>query len=180
MRLKLAEALATEWVKKLHPFCERIQIAGSIRRQQENVKDIEILCIPKVQEVATLFGPGKMERHLGFSDAIYSAVRANEVSIMKGDVMAGKYVQIYLMEHYINIDLFTAVPENWGHILAIRTGPPDYSHRVLGHAWSSLGYHSEEGMLMSNDRKVPIPEEQDLFNLLKLPYTEPWNRKWPI
>lgn len=47
--MKLAQALAiAEKVKALlAPHCERIEIAGSIRRKKPDVKDIEIVAIPK-------------------------------------------------------------------------------------------------------------------------------------
>ena len=42
-----AEEVANEVVKLLEPGCERIAIAGSIRRRKSEVGDIEILVIPK-------------------------------------------------------------------------------------------------------------------------------------
>ena len=45
--LVLAVPMASELVKVLSPFCERIQVAGSIRRRQQQVGDIELVVIPK-------------------------------------------------------------------------------------------------------------------------------------
>ena len=45
--LRIAEPVAERLVEQLRPYCERIQIAGSIRRRKWAVGDIELLCIPK-------------------------------------------------------------------------------------------------------------------------------------
>ncbi|MBU2597552.1 MAG: hypothetical protein KJ757_08345 [Planctomycetes bacterium] len=47
MELQKAKAIAEELKSLLEPACERITIAGSIRRQKPDVGDIELLCIPK-------------------------------------------------------------------------------------------------------------------------------------
>ena len=41
--LKLADKL----MKEIKPFCQRVKIAGSIRRHEKNPIDIDIVCIPK-------------------------------------------------------------------------------------------------------------------------------------
>lgn len=48
MNLAQASALAGQLVEKLAPFCERIEVAGSVRRRKlEGIKDIELVAIPK-------------------------------------------------------------------------------------------------------------------------------------
>jgi DNA polymerase/3'-5' exonuclease PolX len=47
--LEQAKAVAVELLSYLHGFCERAQIAGSIRRGKSLVGDIEILYIPKME-----------------------------------------------------------------------------------------------------------------------------------
>ena len=42
-----AQAIAQEVVEQLRPHCERIVVAGSIRRKKSEVGDIEIVAIPK-------------------------------------------------------------------------------------------------------------------------------------
>lgn len=49
--LPVAQSWAEALVAHLRPHCTRIHIAGSIRRQKEWVKDIEIVCIPKYREM---------------------------------------------------------------------------------------------------------------------------------
>lgn len=47
MRLEQAQRLAQQLVVDLEPACERIEVAGSIRRQRSQVKDIELVVIPR-------------------------------------------------------------------------------------------------------------------------------------
>ncbi len=47
MRFEKAYSIAERVMKLLKPFCDRIEIAGSLRREKEEVKDIEIVAIPK-------------------------------------------------------------------------------------------------------------------------------------
>lgn len=49
MPLKDAKKIAVTICCKLQPFCEKINIAGSLRRLKPLVKDIEIICVPKVE-----------------------------------------------------------------------------------------------------------------------------------
>jgi len=175
MKYNQALVIATEWMRKLQPFCDRIAIAGSIRREKPEVKDIELVCIPKIIETPTLFG-ATVGRHPEFVSALSPN---DEFMIEKGDPREGKYFKLWLIGPSISIDIFTTVAENWGHILAIRTGSADYSHHVLANGWVRAGYHSEHGHLMLGEKRVIIREEDQLFNIIGVPYTEPKNRVWP-
>lgn len=42
--------LAKELVREIKPYCEKIQIAGSIRRKEKNPVDVDIVLIPKNKE----------------------------------------------------------------------------------------------------------------------------------
>jgi hypothetical protein len=57
-----AKLLADSLVEAMAPFCERIEIAGSVRRKKPVVKDIEICVIPRREsraDVSNLFAPEK-------------------------------------------------------------------------------------------------------------------------
>ena len=152
-----AKNIADKVVEQLKPYCERIEIAGSIRREKPNPKDIEIVAIPKP------YGIGLFESGI--------ATVVNKWGKIKGELPC-KYTQRMLPEG-IKLDLFFAQPENWGLIFAIRTGSADYSHKILANKWSKLGYKSVNGMLTKDSQDVPIYEEIDLFNLLGIRYVKP-------
>ena len=142
------------------PHCYRIEIAGSIRRKKPEVKDIEIVAIPKPYDIG-LFQSG-------------IAVVINQWAKVKGELPC-KYTQRILPEG-IKLDLFFAQPDNWGLIYAIRTGSAEFSHKVLARGWVKRGFKSIHGYLRKNDDIYAIPEENDLFKLLGLPFIKPCNR----
>lgn len=159
--------IAIEVRDLLAPHCERIEIAGSVRREKPEVKDIEIVAILKPFETG-LFEDG-------------AAAVINQWEKVKGEMVYDgpkrtKYTQ---RKHPAGIvlDLFFADFDNWGSQLAVRTGPADYSHHVLAAGWVKAGYKSVGGYLHFRNVKVPVREEIDLFNLLQIPFTQPKNRR---
>lgn len=154
--LLIAERLLAE----LRPYCYRAEIAGSIRRKKSEVKDIEIVIIPKLYDTGL------------FESGIASVI--NKYEKVKGELEYGvcKYTQRILPEG-IKLDLFIAEEGNFGLIYALRTGSADYSHKILATAWCGRGYHSKDGYLHVGHKKYECREEIDLFNRLSIPYVEP-------
>lgn len=159
-RLEAAQRIAEGVVALLAPHCERIKIAGSIRRLRETVKDIEIVCIPK-RDVD------------GRPDARFTCIVETWEKV-KGTPY-GKYTQRILASG-IKLDLFMCRRENWGLIFAIRTGPAEYSHQSLARAWYGQGFKSIDGMLTKKGISINIYEERQLFSLLKITYLAPPER----
>ena len=157
MTIQEAKKIAEKYLYLLEPYCSRIEIAGSIRREKPQVKDIEIVCIVDQNKMSF------------FCDVV------NQLEKVKGEP-TGKYTQRILPEG-ITLDLFFADKENWGLIFAIRTGSAEFSHKVLAYGWVKHGYKSEGGYLYRNGKKVPVWEEEQLFNLIGERYLEPYLRK---
>ena len=155
-----AYKIALEVLEQLKPYCERIEIAGSLRRKKSEVGDIEIVAIPKPYSVGLL------------EDGIASVV--NKWQKVKGELPC-KYTQRVLPEG-IKLDLFFAEEGNWGSILAIRTGSADYSHYVLANGWVRNGFNSSGGYLYRNGEKYELREEAELFRLIGMSYVEPEDR----
>jgi DNA polymerase/3'-5' exonuclease PolX len=186
----------------LEPECEVIHIAGSTRRNKPDVKDIEIICIPKTHTVGTnLFGEnGKTVRtpnYLFQVDLLGTP--------LKGDSATGRYIQIQhtpfneLPNHYINIDLFTPEPHDYYRQYAIRTGSADYAQKVIAGGWRKLGWcGTHEGLRLTKDcintappgqspkwkccNKHPqLPpvwrSEEEFFDWLQVPWIEPHLRE---
>ena len=168
MDLKKALYIAGKYIALFEPYCDRLQVAGSVRRLKPVVKDIEIVCIPKNISMPGLFNVMSMSRPPEFIRLI------NSIPGVKGKA-TGKYTQRILPEG-IALDLFMVEHGNWGNQLAIRTGPAEYSHRVLGKAWVRAGYKSKDGFLTIAGRRVEAREEIDFYNLIGIPWKEPWNR----
>jgi hypothetical protein len=84
-----ALAIAERAKAELSPYCQRIDIAGSLRRQRLQVKDIELVAQP-FQEPSDLFGETLVAHH-GFCTAV------NQWRAIKGQP-TGKYTQRRLPE----------------------------------------------------------------------------------
>jgi DNA polymerase/3'-5' exonuclease PolX len=161
MNLAAAQQIADRVYDALAPHCFRISIAGSIRRQAPEVGDIEIVAIPKPYEVNL------------FSSGIAGVV--NQWPRVKGELPC-KYTRRRLPEG-IDLDLFFATRDNWGYILAIRTGSADFSKRLAA-GWVRYGFRGEEGNLVDHAGNInPVREERDLFLLAGIPWTKPENRE---
>lgn len=196
--LELLQPMAQEVLGMLSPHCERAVVAGGIRRQAEVCGAIEIVCIPKretkkvVTRPAVVIGPDLFNPKPrvvrpeesetvtlpvpGFTRAVDSLCR------VKGQP-SGRYTQRLVWSKAtgpVKVDIFMPRTENWGYILAIRTGPAEFSS-ALGTRWARLGYRSEDGMLIDREgNDVPVYEEQDMFSLLGLQWSEPDFRDIPI
>lgn len=153
MKLEQAKIIAEKYLDLLKPYCLRIEIAGSIRREKSEVGDIELVVIPN-------------PRHL-----INFCNQVNEWKKVKGEP-TGRYTQRILPEK-IKLDLFITCAECWGLIFAIRTGSAEFSHKVLANGWVKAGYKSKDGILWKDNVPTYIREEEELFNLIKVNYLEP-------
>lgn len=181
--------LAEDLKARLAPGCDRIEIAGSIRRGKVNPKDIEIVAVPTVfTEMATvdLWGnPGTpiTRNQLAHALELLFAGGSGAWSLDPELPRNGpKYKRLrYWGGKGVCCDLFITTPENWGVIFAIRTGPADFSHGLVTRALR-LGLKVDGGQLWRVHRDdtrtvVPTPEEDDFFKALGLAYQEPQERQ---
>lgn len=131
----------------LEPYCERIEIAGSIRRGKPEVHDIELVAKPKTKALVDLFGEKCGETSL---------LNNRELMEPLGEIKKSgpKFTQIALREG-VMLDLFMVTPPaDWAVLYAIRTGPAEFSrwivtNRSYGGALHN-GYKCEDGRIISN------------------------------
>lgn len=105
MEFKKALEIANRLVELLSPSCEKINIAGSVRRQKPFVNDIEIICTPKTEVLKDRFG---WDEGI-IRSPLFAKTVAELGNILKGK-NEGKYMQIELPEK-INLDLF--IPDDF-------------------------------------------------------------------
>lgn len=156
MELKTALPIASDLVKLLAPDCEKINIAGSCLREKNEVKDIEIVCLPKTTIMKDMFGWDEgVLLDFNFQKKVESLGK-----IIKGRA-EGKYIQIELPKR-INLDLFMPEENDYYRQLAIRTGSSDYSYKVIAHGWNVLGWvGTEKGLRRKEDcQKIIIGNGQ--------------------
>jgi len=170
--LAQAQRLADEIVQFLKPYCERIEIGGSIRREKAEVGDIEIVCIPKLIEQHDLFdNVTKVTRPIDgvMSNSLFTQFRVNG-ALFKSFMYKG-----------MQVDLFLTTPEQWGYIFALRTGPREFNMKMVKQkryggylpAYITL----KDGEVRIGGKAIPVYTEHEFFELLGIEYLEPKDRK---
>lgn len=187
MKRPLSDALvaAQAVVDLLAPGCERIEVAGSIRRRAAEVKDIEIVAVPRYY--GGMFGA--LHDDL-LNDTIGSALRSLRLACrntVTGEKLSAAYKmsdrRFYPLFFYPAIgrwpvDLFVVRGDaQWGALMAIRTGPADYSKKLVT-TCRKRGLHCTEGRLVDSEgRTVDTPEEEDFIRECGLPFLPPEQRR---
>jgi DNA polymerase/3'-5' exonuclease PolX len=161
-----AYAQAIHVVAQLAPFCVRCEIAGSIRRRKPHPKDIEVVAHPS--RLADGLFDDHQRVHPGFCAIV------NRWTRLKGEP-TGRYTQRRLPSGAV-LDLFMADADNYGSIVLIRTGDAAFSKDFMGRRLRRAGFEQREGYVWRKGQKVRVAEERMLFELVGMPYLEPWNR----
>lgn len=180
-----ALAAAVSLRMSLEDVCERIEVAGSLRRRKPEVHDLELVAIPRVEDevVAGLWGDTAPVDRLGerIADLISDGIiRPRDVEIHRrdGSVEIGQRMgSAYRALEYdgMPVDLFTTDAERWGCIYALRTGPGDWNTRLVTDCKRWFRSVSD-GRVLHLGRPVPTPEESDFFRALGVPWLDPWDR----
>jgi DNA polymerase (family 10) len=139
---------------RAHPAAERVELAGSARRQADSVKDLDI--------IATASDPGALARSLAELDLIESASAPNE-NAARGRTHTG-----------LSVDLRVVSPENFGNLLQHFTGSA--AHNVaLREAAVRRGLHvSEYGILDdASGETLRCATEEEVYERLGLPFPVP-------
>lgn len=179
-----ARAAIGELVELLRPACERIEIAGSVRRGKLEVKDAEVVIIPTPDL-------------LPLTDDLVLYGRAQYA--LYGEKQSKRWGQNYrgLLFGGVKCELFMTTAESWGFQYWLRTGPGDANTYIMrwlsyvkapvrfqdGYAWYSRNWQQvakgKEMKLVwgaADRQRLAIASEEDLFAVLGLPYLAPNER----
>jgi DNA polymerase (family 10) len=156
---RVARALAQKIASELAPAFERIEIVGSLRRNQPQVHDIDLVGIP--------------------TDDGSALASLTEAMITRGSltpIRRGGKVQCYIATKTgIQLDIYTADKRTWATLLLIRTGSKEHNIRLAQRA-RELGLKlkaSGDGIETASGTLVEVYTEEDVFRMLKLPYLTP-------
>jgi DNA polymerase/3'-5' exonuclease PolX len=183
--LDQARALAVEVEDLLRGSCLRLEVAGSIRRGRPDIGDLELVAIPRVEETdAGLFGDQveTIDQLAVRVDALLAAgVFAHRLDKNGRQAYGPRYKR--LTYRGIGLDLFVTTPTAWGVIFLIRTGPHEFSQKLVTTrrqgGWMPNHLQVADGYLQDRTSHdvIDTPEEIDVFRALSLPWLEPSQRK---
>lgn len=183
---------------------ERWEFAGSLRRHRPDVADIEHICIPAFGEIDV--GGGlfpQMEQVNLLWHHLDALVKRGTLAKHEygGDGGLNRWGQLYRGVDFrgFNNEVFCADESNFGATLAIRTGPADFSKRLVT-GLLRLGRRNKDGKVWRcepcpscRDRRdnlcgmcqgtnlrpvkpIPAPDEWMYFQLAGVPFVEPERR----
>jgi DNA polymerase/3'-5' exonuclease PolX len=180
-----AKLVGDQLVAMLAPFCERIEIAGSIRCGRPMVGDVEILYLPKkARRQRDLideedYFPADEE----IEDWLRAGVIKRRASSSRTGGIAGWGKLNKLGVHVasgIPVDLFCEPNEaDWWRSLVIRTGPAEMNIRLIQAAAArGIKMHAYgEGFTREDGEAIRCGSEEDVFAICGVLYSQPENRK---
>lgn len=172
--------VAEEILTRLKPCCERLAIAGSLRRGKAEVGDIEILYVPKMaRRPDGLFD----ERIVSVADEVieqlfeagYFAKRQNRLGGHTWGVSNKLAIHV---PNGIPVDLFSTGAECWWVSLVVRTGGKETILRLTTGAQrqgATLNAYGP-GVTWSDGTVTPATSEEHVFELCGVKYLEPIQR----
>lgn len=196
-RIPLDEAtvIAHEFIGLIDPYCERVLIAGSIRRQSPTVGDIEVIAVPRVETVSTVdmfdtvIGTEEVDYLDGFLNTGLALGTVQKRVSEKGATAWGRKLKRLVFQGAA-VDLFCTTINQWGVIATIRTGPADYSHALVSPKGMPVPginrvgclperFRVQDGWLTSrvSGQRIPTPTEEGFFELIDVPWLAPEERR---
>ena len=168
--LDKADRLAAKIVKELAPFCDQIEVAGSIRRRRPFVNDIDLVVLPK----------------RGQEEKLRERCRLNATVIRTGPQMMELRLGLGITQSY-QVDLWIAhppaedllakAPTNFGSLLLCRTGSKEHNIWLVTHAkLKGLKWNPHHGVF-SGDHLIASATEAEIFAALDLPFIKPEERE---
>lgn len=190
VRVPIDEARPIAWslIESLYYACERIEVAGSIRRGRPDVGDIELLAVSKTHEEQVpggLFDGPQTVTVMDIALAVGELLAKGVLTGVDGHKADGeRYIKSRHAASGLQVDLFIVrPPASWGVLHLIRTGPATYSQWVVTEA-RRRGFHVASAQLHRGSlgcgiapcEVVPTPEEGDVFRALGIPPLRPEER----
>lgn len=193
LHLYEAQDIAAALVEVMRPHCDRIEIAGSIRRKRPTISDIEIVCIPRWEDrevQAGLFTEtikvnllyDRVTLSVEFEDAQGRSFNLTWIKTGVDEAIPwqvkkdGKYWRGSLAGagriDYVRLDLFLVSPDTWPVLFTIRTGSRDFSEALVTRA-KMRGTPVKEGRVINYGKPVSLVEEEDFFKFLGLRWIPP-------
>ena len=154
MELEKAKVIADTVVKALEPYCKRIVVAGSIRRQKPTVRDIDLVLIARNRQ------------NLDSALMRMGSYKMSGIKIARVEMDS------------IPLDIYFATPETFATLLLIRTGSVESNIRLATRA-KKRGWRlaaSGDGLFNEHGERIAGDSEESIYQALGLPWQRPEER----
>ncbi len=167
MHIIEARQISASVCKHLAPYCEKIEVAGGVRRgNTRDLTTIDIVAISKMDMQPDIF----MQMQPAGRDLLFRHIR-RAYDVQEGGKDGQKQVLFKVMD-IVAVRVSLATPETWGYILALKTGPPGLS-KALVIKLKKAGYEPADGRLLQDRKTVPVPIERAVFEMAGVRYVSP-------
>lgn len=158
--LNYAAGMADRFISLLDPCCERIAVAGSIRRKRPQVKDIDLVIIP-------------------------NSVSALGITLLRhGEILTKKRLDsktkiIKYRFRGIQVEMYIANKDTWPMLLLVRTGSKEHNQHLahVAKLWGKKFKANGEGILDADGNKISGDTEESIFEALGLEWVPPEERE---
>lgn len=149
---------AKKLIGDIGQYCEKIEIAGSLRRKRPWVHDIDIVLIPTKARYWELL---------------------NHLMKLGGGAMAASGNKILRFDYgRFPVDIYVADEESWATLLLIRTGSVAHNKMMcsLARRFGWVLRADGSGLVDGAGERIAGDTEESIFKALRLKYKEPWER----
>jgi DNA polymerase (family X) len=161
LELNEAENLAEQIRGAVMEFCDRIEVAGSIRRKRNKIHDIDFVAMTK-SDAEWLKISQKLKQLKAKPNCQGNSVIKAFVPCQKG---------------FFQVDFYRAKPSNFGILLLIRTGSAEHNVWLAGYAFSKgMRLKYSEGLIKEN-AVIAGETEKGVFESLDLACPAPFQRE---
>jgi DNA polymerase (family 10) len=174
VNLREAWNLADVIKAELAPLCERIEIAGSIRRGRPEVNDIDFVILPK---------PGQKDAIKARCEKRCAVVKDGEQNYIVRLPESGKFrgfqIDIFFARPAV-ADLLQRKPGNFGTLFLCRTGSTAHNIWLVYYAKTrGMAWHPYEGVKDAEGYVIASETEEAIFDMLGLDFVPPAVRERP-
>lgn len=159
--LKEATSLAGQVKAAVEDKCERIEVAGSIRRQKPKIHDIDFVVLAK-------------------SDAEWQRINERLKHLKaKPNCSGNDVIKAFVpcQSGLFQVDFYRAKPSPFGILWLVRTGSAEHNMWLAGYAFSKgMRLKYSEG-LIKEGTIIAGENEKAVFEALALPYPSPPQRE---